>query len=1003
MKTGWLWKGGRAGIVGLGLVPLLLLATPSGAEDPPGQPGGFTPEEARDRMVLPDGFQAGIFASEPEVRQPVAATFDERGRLWVVEYLQYPNPEGLNPVRVDVYLRTEYDRVPEPPPHGPKGADRIKILEDTNGDGVADKVTTFVEGLNLASGVAVGHGGVFVAQAPYLLFYPDEDGDDVPDGDPKVLLKGFGLEDAHAVVNSLMWGPDGWLYGAQGSTVTADIRGIGFQQGIWRYHVESDTFELFAEGGGNTWGLDFDRAGHAFGSSNGAHIVFHMVQGGYYHKTFGKHGPLHNPRTFGYFEAIDYEGAKPGGHVTPGGLIYKGGAFPPEFDQVFIGANLLSNTVYWHPLKRRGSSFSGRYGGTLLDSRDFWFRPVAQRVGPDGAVYVVDWYDRRASHLDPRDNWDRSNGRIYRIAHEQGGTVEPFDLSKLSSRELVALRDHENDWYPAMARRLLAERRDPEVIPILQQFVREGRDEVLALRDLWALHVSGGLDDATALEFLEHPLPDVRRWVIRLLGDDHRMNDPLRDRLLKLAREEPDADTRSQLASSARRWEPDAGLPILGQLFLRDEDLEDPHIPLLIWWGLEHHMHPAQSDVVHLVTTSEALRAPIVVEVLLERVARALATGGESADYEDAARLFSAAGGSTERVDRLVSGLEKGLEGRRLERVPPPLAEALDRLWDQGEPGEPLIRLAVRLGSDQAHAEAIARALDPARSAESRSSMIELLGQGQSPADLDALLTLFRREEPAALQLAVLNALGGFRGEFVAETLLDRYPNLGGSLRSRVLDLLTRRPEWASRLLDVLGPEQVIDPKDLKASHAIQLAQLGDPALIERMERLWGRVPGPSTPDKTRQIAEVRGMLVEGDRGVVERGQLLFREHCAGCHKLFGEGEEIGPDLTGIDRGLDFLLESLVNPSFLIRKEYQAQTLALADGRILTGMIVEETGDALTLFDSQQQRIVLPLDAVEAVRAAETSLMPEGLLETLSDGQVRDLFRYLRSAGPPSP
>src|SRR3954449_11905047 len=311
----------------------IALFTPWASAQPP---GGFPPEEAARRMVVPKGFHVELFASEPMVRQPLTIQFDERGRAWVIEYLQYPVPAGLKPVTVDQYLRTEYDKVPEPPPRGVRGADRIKILEDTDGDGKADKETVFVEGLNLASGLAVGHGGVFVGQAPYLLFYPDKDHDDKPDGDPEVLLSGFGLQDAHATVNSLAWGPDGWLYGAQGSTVTARIRGVEFQQGIWRYHPRTHAFELFAEGGGNTWGLDFDAAGNAFASSNGGYITFHMEQGGYYVKGFAKHGPLHNPHAYGYFGPIAYEGAKQGGHVTPGGIIYHGDAYPAQFRGTFI-------------------------------------------------------------------------------------------------------------------------------------------------------------------------------------------------------------------------------------------------------------------------------------------------------------------------------------------------------------------------------------------------------------------------------------------------------------------------------------------------------------------------------------------------------------------------------------------------------------------------------------------------------------------------------------------
>ncbi|HEX8203148.1 MAG TPA: hypothetical protein VF590_21915, partial [Isosphaeraceae bacterium] len=172
-------RGADAIRIALGWIAALLGLGPQ-----PAGAGGYTPEEARARMVVPEGFAVQVFASEPDIRQPVAAAFDERGRMWVIEYLQYPVPAGLKPVAVDQYLRTEYDRVPEPPPRGPRGADRIKILEDTDGDGRADKVTTFLEGLNLASGLAVGHGGVFVAQAPYLLFYADKDKDDTPDGDP---------------------------------------------------------------------------------------------------------------------------------------------------------------------------------------------------------------------------------------------------------------------------------------------------------------------------------------------------------------------------------------------------------------------------------------------------------------------------------------------------------------------------------------------------------------------------------------------------------------------------------------------------------------------------------------------------------------------------------------------------------------------------------------------------------------------------------------------------
>jgi hypothetical protein len=208
-----------------------------------------TPEDAFAAMRVAEGCTVGLVAHEPVIRQPVAVEFDDRGRPWVIQYLQFPNSAGLERVAVDRYSRTEYDRVPEPPPHGPRGADRITILADEDGDGRYESGTDFTDGLNHATGIAFGDGGVYVLNVPYLLFYPDRDRDDRPDGDPEVLLSGFGMQDAHSVANSLVFGPDGWLYGCQGSTVTARIRGIEFQQGVWRYHPPSRRFELFCEGG----------------------------------------------------------------------------------------------------------------------------------------------------------------------------------------------------------------------------------------------------------------------------------------------------------------------------------------------------------------------------------------------------------------------------------------------------------------------------------------------------------------------------------------------------------------------------------------------------------------------------------------------------------------------------------------------------------------------------------------------------------------------------------
>ena len=289
---------------------------------------------------------------------------------------------------------------------------------------------------------------MFVLQVPYLLFYPDRDRDDVPDGDPEVLLTGFGMEDAHAVANSLTWGPDGWLYGCQGSTVTANIRGIEFQQGVWRYHPLTQRFELFCEGGGNSWGLDFDAHGNLFYSTNyGGYAMLHGVQGGYYWKQFGKHGALHNPYAYGYFDHVPHENFH-GGHVTVGGIVYQGDSLPERVSrQVHRRRPAGPRRLLARARAARLDVFGHGTAGDLLLANDTWFAPSDVTVGPDGAIYVCDWHDQRTAHPDPDADWDRTNGRIYRIKPQEcvASRRRAAGVARPASK-LVALLGDTNDW-----------------------------------------------------------------------------------------------------------------------------------------------------------------------------------------------------------------------------------------------------------------------------------------------------------------------------------------------------------------------------------------------------------------------------------------------------------------------------------------------------------------------------------------------------------------------------
>jgi putative membrane-bound dehydrogenase-like protein len=976
---------------------------------PPGVPPPVPPGEAKKTFRVARGLEVRLVAHEPLVRQPVSITFDDRGRLWVLQYLQYPNPNGLRVVSEDRYLRTRYDRLPEPPPKGPRGADKVTVLEDPDGSGVYRRSRDVITGLNLASGMALGYGGVFVAQPPYLRFYRLKPGTDAPAGDPEVLLRGFGMEDAHAFANSLTWGPDGWLYGAQGSTVTANIRGVEFQQGVWRYHPRTREFELFAEGGGNTWGIDFDRHGRLFGGGNTAEPLCHHVQGGYYLKSFGKHGALHNPYAFGYFGAVKHKGFL-GSALTGGFVLYRGGLLPERFRDAVIYPNLRANAMRVSRLEPDGSTFTTNFQEDFLVSSDQWFRPVKGLVGPDGALYVADWYDYNISHTDPKDRskWyqpSRDTGRVWRVVPEKSEprSAGKWPLGKLPGDELVGLLAHPNDWYVREARRILMERRDPAVWPRLTKMVQGGKDGRLALEALWALHVSGGLTDELALKLLDHPAEHVRAWTVRLLGDRRRVPRAFGERLVGLARREPSAAVRSQLACTCKRLPAPVALPVVEQLLGRAEDVADPHIPLLLWWAVEDKACSDRERVLKLAGTAEAWNRPVTRAVVVGRLARRYLAEGTPAGFAACARLLGLAPTPAER-ERLVRALEQQMEGLRFEKPPGPLADALAPLLREKDASPSLVRLALRLGLGAAHPLAAARAADGRLPAEERAAFVRALGELNKPESLAPLLKLLAGEEPAAVRGAALLALQRYEAPAVGAAVVRQYPKLPAALRDKARDVLVSRSSWSAELLGAVE-KGTVPARDFSLEQVRRVLLHKDPRLTARSEKLWGRVRPATSREKQGRILAVSQILARG-KGDAARGKPLAVKHCLNCHQLFGEGAKVGPDLTASDRkNLDVLLLNVIDPSAVIREGYQQYVVTTADGRVLSGLLAEDAADRVTVLDAKGVRTTLRKKEVESLTRAEASLMPEGILDVLSDQELRDLFAYLRSepGRPPGP
>lgn len=978
---------------------------------------GFAPAEAVGKMTVAEGLRMKLFASEPEVRQPIFVKCDDRGRLWTIQYLQYPNPAGLKRTQVDRWSRTTYDRVPPPPPHGPRGGDKITILEDQDGDGRADQIKDFVDGLNLVTGVAFGQRGVYVLNVPYLLFYPDADRDDVPDADPEVLLSGFGMEDAQSLSNHLTWGPDGWLYGVNGSTTTCRIRGLEFQQGVWRYHPRTREFELFCEGGSNCYGITFDENGELYYSTNGGPFV-HAVQGGYFFKSFGKHGPLHNLYAYHYFPELECD-LVPGGPPT-GGTVYLGDSFPARYRGKFIAGNFLGHTASWWQMESRGSTVRARFGGLLVDSHDTWFGPTDLCLGPDGSMYLSDFHDRRTAHPDPDAAWDRTNGRIYKI--ESTGTPPgvPVEIGKLSSAELVDCLRRSNRWLADRARRELHDRRDPAVVPHLRNMARQKRDGLLALQGLWAFNGVQGIDEPLATELLTHPYPHVRLWVVRLLGDGKILSDSMLLQLANLAASDGNPAVLAQLAASAKRLSGEQGLGIIEQLLDRTESLEDERTRWLVWWAIENNALSNSDRLLKMFARPEAWYRPAWSENAL-RLVRRWSADGTPVGYDSCLSLLQSVPaeqrlrahesfrqGLSERATGL-HGIGQGDLFRQHAAVDEPLDQVsrsyqpvtvelrdyVNRLWQDDRNGLLFLELALLTEIGEAKEHLKQSLAEPAnQSAEQVVARLNLLSRFGDSENIHLFLKYAADTEKERVRLAAIRGLSRFDSPRTTETLLDLYPADSAAVQSGLRTLFFSRAPSGRAFLELVQAG-TIDAKEIPVREVGQLSLHEDQVIEALVLEIWGTIGPGSSEEKLAQMRRYNNdlRLAEGN---ATQGQALFRKHCGNCHVLHLEGKKIGPDLTPANRkDRAALLANIVDPGAVVRREYLSYMLVTGTGRIITGLLLEQNAAGVTVLDEKLQSIKVPRDQIAELTVREQSFMPERILENLSSDERRHLFAYL--------
>jgi len=947
---------------------------------------GLPPAAAAAAMTMPPGFAVKLLAAEPDVRQPIAMCFDDRGRLWVAECYAYPTKVA-----------------PE------KARDRILVFEDTDGNHVLDSRKVFIEGLNLVSGLAVGFGGVWVGAAPDLMFIPDADGDDVPDGPAQILLDGWGFQDTHETLNSFIWGPDGWLYGCHGvythSAVgppgTPEADRVRINAGIWRYHPVRHEFEVFSEGTSNPWGVDFNQFGHAFQTACVIPHLYHVIQGARYQRQSGMH---FNPYTFDDIKTIarhrhwtgnqwnDADRAASdgigGGHAHAGACVYLGGDWPDRYRGRLFMNNIHGARINQDRLTPAGSGYVGDGEPDFLFANDAWSQFISLQVGPDGQMVLIDWYDRNQCHEPGPDSHDRSNGRIFKVVHGDAQTMR-VDLGRENDRRLVELLGHENEWFARHARRLLQERAAAGRLATDTPRLLEDRLTAAAtlsdrLRVIWALHAVGRLDEPRLLHLCTDPEPVVRGWAIQLATELRTVSPALLGRFAALAATDPSPVVRLALCSALQRIPLADRWSICTPLVAHEEDASDHNLPLMNWYAIEPLVPADPARALDLAARS---RIPTVSRFIARRVAF------EESGYEPLVDRLALADSAGRRW--MLEELVTALAARGRMAAPPAWQRGYDLLAaDSDEAVVRLARLAaVRFGDPRGMPALRSLVADADADTNDR---CEALATLVSAKDGDLPPVLHRLVADPALGLDAINGLAAVPHHATPGVLVAVYEGLSPAGRQSAIAALVSRPAWTLALLDGIAGERI--PRgDLSAFTVGRLAQSADANVLARLQEVWGTVR-KTHADHTEEFRRWRKALRWAEMEVADlaHGRVVYMKTCGSCHQLHGEGGRIGPDLTGSNRvDLDYLLSNLLDPSAVVGRDYQTTIVVTDDGRSIAGIVVQETPTSVTL-QTPTERVTVPLGEIEQRVLSPQSLMPENQLAQLEPETARDLVAYLR-------
>ena len=980
----------------------------------------LSPADAIQRMTVPQGFTVEAVAHEPDIVNPVAMAIDERGRFWITESFEYPRREP-----------------------GP-GKDRVKILEDTDGDGKADKFTVFAEGLNIPSGIAVGHGGVWVANAPDILFLQDTDGDGKADKQ-EVVVTGFGRKDTHELPNSLTWGPDGWLYGLNGVFNFSHVKypansphfkpdhpGWPITCALFRIHPKTREFQVFCEGTSNPWGIAFDQEGSAFVSACVIDHLWHLVETGYYHRQGGAYPPF----TWKIGSIVNHKHQKA---AYCGIHYFDSDAYPAEYRGKLYMGNIHGGCLNVDSLTRNGSTYAGKGEPDNITANDAWVMPVVQKTGPDGCLYVLDWYDRYHCYQDAnRDpaGIDRLKGRLYRIRYQDTPRAGNLDLAAETDDQLIKRLGTHNDFLQSTAQRVLTERlfgAEQEKVAVLSkklfELVKAG-GEVPARAQRRALFLLCSLDriDPTwHWDLLNHQDPIVRAWGVRATTNLKQLDETVEATAADLAKDSS-GDVQLQVAIAASKLDPKNPASILLDVLANCG--KDPLIPHIVWQNLHptlEHGTAAFLEHVALRTARDNTNIGLILPRVVERTLAQkpldtptiiklvdLLIQGKFVDNTVSQQAFAvlftqAQSGeiSAASLDELERGLKPILKPVLADKGHPLHLDAmlLAAHWQDGDALIFLREVFTQVGHPEHRRIQAMEALIASRVTfllkEATSILaIRLEDFRENRGSREGRLA-YMQAGTLAFRAHILAALGRLKDPQVPEKLLQLYPKLDPDLQPRVIELLTQRSDWSKALLAAIANKS-IPSNAINVNQVRKLMALKDAELNKQVIATWGTIRDERNPQREQVIVEMRRVL-RTSTGNPHEGQKIFSKVCGQCHKIYGEGAEVGPDITLNGRSsFEQLLSNVFDPSLVIGASYQARTIVTADGRVLTGLVTEDNDQRVVLKVQGGKVETIPRDQIEESKLSSLSMMPEDLEKQLKPQEIADLFAFITLDKPPT-